>query len=244
LSKQREWVSCVDGNVLSPAHGGGEHETLQCSYPYSQNGAPVAKNSALAYNGTRDIVDYIASAIVCGKEEAKEGSMLSREISQVLYPLYKFRLFVVFVSAAHILIGLLPPYFMGLLIDDLYQYSGAPIYYVIGTIAGLLLLYFFLDWLQGYLWADMINRGAGIVRSFLFSHVLHKDYNFFLKHSEGDISSKVINDAYLYAQARLARMPTLLLNLLHIIVILIIFAVLINFGNTIKLWNPVRVVLV
>jgi len=152
--------------------------------------------------------------------------MLSKEISQVLQPLYKFRLFVVFVSAAHILIGLLPPYFMGLLIDDLALYSGAPIYYVIGTIAGLLFLYFFLDWLQGYLWADMINRGAGIVRSVLFSHVLYKDYDFFLKHSQGDISSKVINDAYLYAQAKLARMPTLFLNLLHIVVILIILFVL------------------
>ncbi|MCL2588193.1 MAG: ABC transporter ATP-binding protein/permease [Oscillospiraceae bacterium] len=148
--------------------------------------------------------------------------MLFKEIAPILRPLYKLRLFVVLVSAIHILIGLLPPYLMGVLIDDLHQMSGAPVYYTIAFVAGLLLVWFFLDWLQRYLWADMINRGAGMVRSFLFANVLHKDYRFFRKYPEGDIDSRVINDAYIYAQAKLAQVPTLILNILHIIVIIAI----------------------
>jgi len=110
---------------------------------------------------------------------------------------------------------------MGLLIDDLYPYPGesSAYIYIIGTIVGLLLVCLFLDWLQGYLWADLINRGAGIVRSFFFSNVLHKNYKFFQEHPVGDINNKVINDSYIYVQSKLVMMPTLLLNLLHIIVI-------------------------
>ena len=147
--------------------------------------------------------------------------MLSLEISKILRPLHKYRGMVVFVSGMYMLAGLLPPYLMGLLIDELYPYigEGSAYIFIIGTIAGLLLACFFLDWLQGYLWADLINRGAGIVRSFFFRNVLHKNYRFFLEHSIGDINNKVINDSYIYVQSKLMMKPTLFLNLLHIVII-------------------------
>ena len=143
------------------------------------------------------------------------------EVSLILKPLHKRRAMVVLVSALHILAGLLPPYFIGLLIDEIYPNIGESSAYlfIIGTIVSLLLVYFFLDWLQGYMWKDLINRGAGIVRSFFFANVLHKNYRFFMEHSVGDINNKVINDSYIYVQSRLMMMPTLLLNLLHIVVI-------------------------
>lgn len=154
--------------------------------------------------------------------------MLSTEISRILRPLGKFRNGVVFVSALHILAGLLPPYFMRLLIDDLYPNVGASSahLFIIGTIVGLLLICFFLDWLQGYLWSVLINNGAGIVRSFFFSSVLHKNYRFFQEHPTGDINNKVINDSYIYVQGKLVMVPTLFLNLLHIVVIFVFLFVL------------------
>ena len=149
--------------------------------------------------------------------------MLAEEIFKVLRPLTRYRNIVVFVSGLHIIIGLLPPYFMNMLIDELYPYMGERSVYlfIIGTIAGLLLACFFLDWLQGYLWADLINQGAGITRSFFFSRVLHKNYRFFIEHPVGDINNKVINDSYIYVRSRLVLMPTLVLNLLHIVVIFV-----------------------
>ena len=149
--------------------------------------------------------------------------MLSGEVSGILRPLNKYRNIVVVISALHILTGLLPPYFMNMLIDELYPYIGERSVYlfIIGTIAGLLLACFFLDWLQGYFWADLINQGAGITRSFFFSRVLHKNYRFFIEHPVGDINNKVINDSYIYVRSRLVLMPTLVLNLLHIVVIFV-----------------------
>jgi ABC-type multidrug transport system fused ATPase/permease subunit len=128
---------------------------------------------------------------------------------------------VVFVSGLYILVGLLPPYLMGLLIDDLYpNFNGALSYlFIISTIIGLLFICFLLDWLQGYLREDLINRGAGIARSSFFFHVLHKDYRFFLDHPVGDINNKVINDSSTYVKTKLMMIPTLFLNVLHLVVL-------------------------
>ena len=149
--------------------------------------------------------------------------MLS-EVTNTLRPLHKRRTVVVLISGLLILVGLLPPYLIGLLIDEIYPQLGDSTTYlfIIGSIIGLLLLYFLLDWLQGYLWTDLINRGAGIVRSFFFKNVLHKNYRFFLSHPIGDINNKIINDSYIYVQTRLMMMPTLFLNLMHIIVIFVL----------------------
>ena len=149
--------------------------------------------------------------------------MLS-EVTKTLQPLHKRRIVVVLISGLQILVGLLPPYLIGLLIDEIYPHinDGTTYLFIIGSIIGLLLLYFLLDWLQGYMWTDLINRGAGIVRSFFFENVLHKNYRFFQKHPIGDINNKIINDSYIYVQTRLMMMPTLFLNLMHIIVIFVL----------------------
>ena len=149
--------------------------------------------------------------------------MLYNELSKVLQPLNKYRNIVVVVSALRILAGLLPPFFMNRLIDELYPNFGenSTHFFIIGTILGLLLVCFFFDWLQDYLWADLINRGAGITRGFFFSNVMHKNYDFFLHHSVGDINNKVINDSYIYTRTRLVMTPTLFLNIMHIVVIFV-----------------------
>jgi len=143
------------------------------------------------------------------------------EISKALRPLHRRRNVVVFVSGLNILTGLLPPYLISLLIDDLYpDYAGASAYmYIISTIISLLLICFLLDWLEKYLREDLINRGAGIARSSFFWHVLHKDYRFFDDHPVGDINNKVINDSFTYVKTKLMMIPTLILNILHLVVL-------------------------
>jgi len=144
-----------------------------------------------------------------------------REVSKVLKPLHWRRNIVILVSTLYIVVGLLPPYLIGLLIDRLYpNFAGASAYvYMITTIVFLLILGFFLDWLQGFLREDLTNRGAGMVRSALFWHVLHKDYKFFLDHPVGDINNKVIHDSAIYVKTRLMMFPTLFLNVLHLVIL-------------------------
>ena len=143
------------------------------------------------------------------------------EISKSLQPLRGRRNAVIFMSGLYMLVGLLPPYLIGLLIDDLYpDFDDASSYLlIIGIIIALLIIYFFLDWFQSYLREDLINRGAGIARSSFFWNVLHKDYQFFLDHPVGDINNKVINDSSTYVKTKLMMMPTLLLNVLYLIVL-------------------------
>lgn len=146
-----------------------------------------------------------------------------REVKDALKPLNARRNVVVFVSILYILAGLLPPYLMGVLIDELYpDFTGMGAHvFMVSTIVGLLLVVFFLDWLQAYLKADLINRGVGIARSSFFWNVLHKDYKFFLTHPVGDINNKVIHDSSTYVKTRLMMVPTLLLNVLHLIVLFV-----------------------
>jgi len=145
------------------------------------------------------------------------------EISKALRPLHRRRNVVVFVSVLYILIGLFPPYLISLLIDDLYpDFAGASSYFIIiSSILGWLLICFFLDWLQGYLREDLMNHGAGIARSSVFWSVLHKDYRFFLNHTVGDINNKVLNDSSTYVKTKLMMIPTLVLNVMHLIILFV-----------------------
>ena len=145
---------------------------------------------------------------------------LNEQISKVFRPLLAFRYGTAAFKAVNILVSLLPPYLIGLLVDDLNTTGGDNALALIALIVGILAAYFFMDWAQSFLWYKMLYLGTGKVRSFLFSNVLHKDYRFFAEHSIGDIENKVIHDAEYYAKARLAMMPTLWLNILHVGIIL------------------------
>lgn len=147
--------------------------------------------------------------------------MFAQEINKILAPIYKLRYLSLFMSGANILVGLIPPFLMGVLIDDINYYGGRSAYFIIGSLIGVLVLCFFLDWSQSLVWASMINKATRIVRSYLFENVLHKNYRFFIDNSIGDINNKIINDAYLYTQNKIAAMPTIILNFMHIIVILV-----------------------
>lgn len=152
--------------------------------------------------------------------------MLSQKVLELLQPLYAYRRMVVMVSIVSILLGLVPPYFMGVLTYEIGSYSPSvdhnTYFFIIGTIAAFLIIHFFVDWARGYLWADLINKGAGLTRSFFFENVLHKKYSFFHENHTGDINNKVINDSYIYVQSKLAIRPRMILDLGHIVVIFII----------------------
>jgi len=148
--------------------------------------------------------------------------MLSEQISEVLAPIYKLRFRLVLVSALSVLVGLVPPYLMGVLIDDLNSPYSVQTYYIIGSILGVIALYFLIDWYQSYMWRTTVTRGAGLVKDFLFENVLHKDHRFFIDHPVGDISNKILNDSYLYSESKIKMKPTLILNILHIVVVFII----------------------
>ncbi|MDR2182981.1 MAG: ABC transporter ATP-binding protein/permease [Clostridiales bacterium] len=150
--------------------------------------------------------------------------VLNAKISQTLRPLFGFRYGAAAFKAVNILISLMPPYLIGLLVDDLNTTGGEGALGLIAIIMGILIAYFFLDWAQSFLWYKMLYIGTGKVRSYLFSNVLHKDYRFFAEHSIGDIENKVIHDAEYYAKAKLAMMPTLWLNILHVGIILAFLA--------------------
>ena len=154
--------------------------------------------------------------------------MLHQEVIKVLKPLNKYRNIVVVVSVINILAQLLPPYLMGFLIDTIYPHTDeyTTYFFIIGTIVGVLIICFFINWLQRYLWADLINNGAGLVRSFFFERVLHKNYNFFIENHVGDINNKIINDSYIYVQSKMVMQPTIILNILQIIVVFIFLFIL------------------
>ena len=147
--------------------------------------------------------------------------MLLEKVNNVLKPLVKFRLFVIFISAVTIIASLFPPLLIRTLIDSL---GGTGLHFLVITILASLSLYFLLDFLKEYLWSNLLARGKGFVRVLLFENLLHKEYDYFLTHSIGDISNKLLNDSEIYAKDRLMLMPTLVLNISHITVVTIFLA--------------------
>jgi len=144
------------------------------------------------------------------------------EVSKAIKPLKKRRNLVITITAIHILVGLIPPYLMGLLIDELYptfDFNRTQIF-MFSTLLVVLLVVFILDWLHGYMKEELVNRGAGVARSVFFWHVLHKDYKFFLTHPVGDISNKVIHDVATYVKTKLMMIPSFILNIIHIVILL------------------------
>ena len=146
---------------------------------------------------------------------------MDTEITNILQPLKKRRRLVILISALYILISLLPPFFIGQLIDEIYPNIADDYTYVliILVIIVILIICFFLNWLRGYLKEDLVNTGAGIIRSFFFKKALNKNYKYYQEHSVGDINNKVINDSYIYVQSKLMMFPTLFLNIIHLIVL-------------------------
>jgi len=147
---------------------------------------------------------------------------LSKQIDAVLQPVYKQRGKIIALKAANILVSILPPLLTTQLIDNLLQDSGSQAIQYILTIAGILVVYFVLDWGQDYFWHRMEYIGTGLVRAHIFSNVVRKNYMFFKEHNIGEIESKVVHDAEIYAQSKLSRVPLLILNVMHVAVILII----------------------
>ncbi|MCL1924475.1 MAG: ABC transporter ATP-binding protein/permease [Defluviitaleaceae bacterium] len=147
--------------------------------------------------------------------------MLLEKVNKVLKPLSKFRLFVIFISGLVIIASLFPPLLIRTLIDSLGQDN---LHFLVVTILTSLLIYFVLDFLREYLWSNLLARGKGFVRALLFENVLHKEYDYFLTHSLGDISNKILNDSEIYTRHRLILLPTLLLNISHVIIVAIFLA--------------------
>ena len=148
--------------------------------------------------------------------------MLSKKIDQILQPLYKRRPALVLLKVLSVLVSIIPPLLTPRLIYDLGEAGGESTFQYIAIIAGVLVVLFFLDWLQDYFWLRMENEGIGLVSSFLFSNAIRKSYFYLKNRSVGDIENKVMNDASIYANSKLSSKPLLFVNIMHISVILII----------------------
>ena len=146
---------------------------------------------------------------------------MDTEITNILQPLKRRRKLVIIISTLYILISLLPPFFIGRLIDEIYPNFGDNYTYIVYIIVIILLLMicFFLNWLKGYLKTDLINTGAGIIRSLFFKKALNKNYRYYQEYSVGDINNKIINDSYIYVQSKLMMFPTLFLNIIYIVIL-------------------------
>jgi len=123
---------------------------------------------------------------------------------------------------ANILVSILPPLLTTRLIDNLLDYSGNNAMRYIAIIASVLVVYFLVDWGQDYFWYRMEYIGTGLVRSYIFANVIRKNYIFFKEHNIGEIESKVVHDAEIYAHSKLSRVPELFLNIMNILIILIV----------------------
>ena len=148
--------------------------------------------------------------------------MLSKKVDQVLKPVYKQRPVVIFLRALNILISIVPPLLTSRLINIFGYYGGEGAARYIALIALSIIAYFFINWLQDYHWYKMEYIGMGMVRAFIFSNVVHKNYLFLQGTSLGDVENKVIHDAGIYAQARLSHTSSLILNILHITVVAVV----------------------
>ena len=145
---------------------------------------------------------------------------LSEKIDEALQPIYKQRIPVVILRGISIAVSLLPPILMGMLVANLDEASGNSTLILVGIIAAVLVVHFLLDWAQDYYWYRMEYIGTGLIRSYIFSNVLRKDYFFWNKHNVGEIESKVIHDTEIYAHSRISSIPLLFLNIMHICIIL------------------------
>ncbi|MCL2235122.1 MAG: ABC transporter ATP-binding protein/permease [Defluviitaleaceae bacterium] len=145
---------------------------------------------------------------------------LSKQMEQVLAPIYKQRVPVIFLKGVNILVSLLPPVFTGRLLDNLNAYDGDQAFFYIGIIAAVLAIYFLLNWAQDYFWYRMEYTGTGLIRSFLFASAIRKDYVSLQKYSVGDMENRIVHDAGVYAHAKISMTPMLVLNIVHILVIL------------------------
>ena len=147
--------------------------------------------------------------------------MLLVKVNECLKPLIKFRMVIIFVSAITIVFSLFPPLLIRTLIDSLEESN---IHFLVVTILAALLVYFSLDFFTKYLWDILLARGKGAVRGFLFENILHKEYDYFITHSIGDINNKLLNDSEIYTKHRLMLVPTLILNIVHIGVVTVFLA--------------------
>lgn len=145
---------------------------------------------------------------------------LSKRIDKALAPIYKQRVSVIALKGIKILVSLIPPILTGRLVNNLNQYDGELAFFYIGMIASVLVFYFLLDWAQDYFWYKMEFTGTGIICSFLFTNVIRKSFLYHKNHSVGDLESKVVHDAGIYAHAKISMIPMLFLNIIHILVIL------------------------
>lgn len=146
--------------------------------------------------------------------------MLSQAVAQALKPLYKMRYLALITSIASILAALVSPWLMSQLVDQVTKGTYTDqIYFLIVTIVVAYLVTFALNYASSYVWTNMENKGAGLVRIYLFENVLHKNYRFFLNHQVGDINNKVLNDSEIYAKFRISAMPRFVLNVLQIVII-------------------------
>ncbi|MCL2841188.1 MAG: ABC transporter ATP-binding protein/permease [Defluviitaleaceae bacterium] len=151
---------------------------------------------------------------------------LKNQVTQVLKPLKTYKFITLAFCALSIIVGLLIPYAVGILLDEISR-SLYFILYFSGLIAFIIFMDFFLEWVQNVMWFNLVYRSANLVRKYLYGSLVQKSIAFHKKLGIGDLSNKLLNDASRYAEIRAILMPMLFLNLLRISVVLI-FLIIMN----------------
>ncbi|MDL2302330.1 ABC transporter ATP-binding protein, partial [Lachnospiraceae bacterium OttesenSCG-928-D06] len=152
-------------------------------------------------------------------------------LKKKLQPIYKFRYVVMIVYMLCDLFGLLQPFLLGKIIDQLANNTNTSKYLYIITV-GVVIISFLFNWLQNYLWFKMIYTGTGITRSVLLSEVMKNDSSFFEKHANGDIMNRIIIDTAQYTEQLLITVPIAVLN---VFTLLIVFAFLFSMNTVLAI---------
>lgn len=142
-------------------------------------------------------------------------------INQKLKEVYRFRVKVIILCTMQIIISLLPPYFLGKLLDKL-SVGGSEFFlfsFLLFLVTGL---DFLLNWSQNYLWFKMSFWSAKEVRNLVFDALMKQTPEFWHTNSKGSLQSKIMTDTANYAQSHIILLPILFTNLLKLFGIAVI----------------------
>ncbi len=122
------------------------------------------------------------------------------------------RALTIAVFIASNILSMFIPVYIGKLFDRIEVLQSKLLLVGIGLICTLI-LEFFLNWLQNYLWFKMIYKGTSLMRETMFRNILSNPISFFKKDFVGDYTNRMMNDVSSYSEAVLIRIPMLLMNL-------------------------------
>lgn len=134
---------------------------------------------------------------------------------------------IYFLSILQILLALFLPFLLRDIIDIISSGTlGTAFAMRCATYGGVVLVHFAVEWMQNSRWHIYAMRSTALVRKACFFQLLHKPLDFFYGRNTGDLVSRVLQDAEIYASSISLSSMMLGLNLLRIVGILVFMALL------------------